>query len=218
MIYNQKEKTMNAEEIKSLLDSLADFIPQASQWEQGFFESVKSQFDKKHNLSVKQIETIQKIASKFTPEAIRERESWYESFGVVQKENLRVCAEYYKGSGYFRDLVEIILSEPDFIPTPALYKKFTENKFAIKVLEAHRAEPKFPVGSLATLRKTRSNGYLAISGAPAWSDINVLILTTDEPIVSSAKGCKRYKCMIVGGTDTFYCEERDLKKMKGSKK
>ena len=42
MIYNQKEKTMNAEEIKSLLDSLADFIPQASQWEQGFFESVKS--------------------------------------------------------------------------------------------------------------------------------------------------------------------------------
>ena len=53
---------MNNEEIKSLLDSLADFISQASQWEQGFFESVKAQFDKKHTLSVKQVETVQKLS------------------------------------------------------------------------------------------------------------------------------------------------------------
>ena len=209
---------MTTEEIKSLLDSLADFIPQASQWEQGFFESVKSQFDKKYSLSVKQIETIQKIASNFTPEAIREREAWYDSFGELQKENLRVCAEYYKGSGYFRDLVERILSEPDYIPTPALYKKFTENKFASKVLEAHRAEPKFPVGSLATLRKVRSNGYLAENGHAPWCDVNVMVLSTNEPIVSSARGCKRYRCVMVGSNVTLFCEERDLKKMKGGKK
>ena len=209
---------MTTEEIKSLLDSLADFIPQASQWEQGFFESVKSQFDKKHSLSVKQIETVQKIAAKFTPEAIREREAWYESFGDTQKENLRVCAEYYKGSGYFADLVERILTEPDYIPTPALYKKFTENKFASKVLEAYRAEPKFPAGSLATLRSKRSNGFLAINGIAPWCDLNVIVLSTSEPIVSSARGCKRYKCMMVGSTVTLYCEERDLKQMKGGKK
>ena len=208
---------MTTEEIKSLLDSLADFIPQASQWEQGFFESVRSQFDKKYSLSVKQIETIQKIAGKFTPEAIREREAWYESFGELQKENLRVCAEYYKGSGYFRDLVEKILTEPNFVPTPAQYKTFTENKYALKVLEAYRSEPKFPVGSLATLRKQRSNGYLAENGHAPWADVNVLILSTNEPIVSSARGCKRYRCMMVGSTVTLFCEERDLKKMKRSK-
>lgn len=209
---------MNTEEIKSLLDSLADFIPQASQWEQGFFESVKSQFDKKYSLSVKQIETIQKIAGKFTPEAIREREAWYESFGELQKENLRVCAEYYKGSGYFRDLVEKVLTDSDYIPTPALYKKFVENKFASKVLEAYRAEPKFPVGSLATLRKVRSNGYMAENGHAPWADVNVMVLSTNEPIVSSARGCKRYRCIMVGSPVTLYCEERDLKKMKGGKK
>ena len=209
---------MNNEEIKSLLDSLADFISQASQWEQGFFESVKSQFDKKHTLSVKQIETIQKIAGKFTPEAIRERESWYESFGELQKENLRVCAEYYKGSGYFRDLVEKVLTDSDYIPTPALYKKFVENKYAEKVLEAYRAEPKFPVGSLATLRKVRSNGYIAENGHAPWADVNVMVLSTNEPIVSSARGCKRYRCIMVGSPVTLYCEERDLKKMKGDKK
>ena len=209
---------MNNEEVKSLLDSLADFIPQASQWEQGFFESVKSQFDKKRTLSVKQIETVQKIAGKFTPEAIRERESWYDSFGQLQRENLRVCADYYKGTGYYRDLVEKVLADSKFVPSPKQYKMMCENKYAEKVLDAYRAEPKFPVGSLATLRKHRSNGYMAITGAPLWADINVFVLSTSEPIVSSAKGCKRYKCMVVGGTDTFYCEERDLKKMKRGKK
>ena len=209
---------MNNEEIKSLLTSVADFIPQASQWEQGFFESVKSQFDKNHTLSVRQIETVQKIAAKFSPEAIREREAWYESFGDAQRENLRVCADYYKSTGYYRDLVERILTDSNFVPSPKQYKMICENKYAEKVLNAYRAEPKFPVGSLATLRQMRSNGYMAITGAPAWAEVNVLVLTTNEPIVSSAKGCKRYKCMIVGGTDTFYCEERDLKNMKRGKK
>ena len=209
---------MNTEEIKSLLDSLADYIPQASQWEQGFFESVKAQFDRKHILSDKQLGTIQKIAGKFSPKAIREREVWYGSFTDAQRETMRVCADYYKGTGYYKDLVHSILSNSEFVPSPKQYKMLCENKYAAKVLDAYGSEPRFPVGSLATLRKVRSNGYLAISGAPAWRDINVLVLTTNEPIVSSAKGAKRYKCMIVGGTDTFYCEERDLKKMKRGKK
>ena len=209
---------MNTEEIKSLLDSLADYIPQASQWEQGFFESVKAQFDRKHTLSDRQVETVQKIAGKFSPAAIQERKAWYESFTDLQRETMRVCADYYKGTGYYKDLVHSILSNSEFVPSPKQYKMLCENKYAEKVLDAYRSEPKFPVGSLATLRKIRSNGYMAISGAPAWTDINVLVLTTNEPIVSSAKGAKRYKCMIVGGTDTFYCEERDLKRMKRGKK
>ena len=209
---------MNTEEIKSLLDSLADYIPQASQWEQGFFESVKAQFDRKHTLSDRQVETVQKIAGKFSPAAIQERKAWYESFTDAQRETMRVCADYYKGTGYYKDLVHSILSNSEFVPSPKQYKMLCENKYAAKVLDAYRSEPKFPVGSLATLRKIRSNGYMAISGAPAWTDINVLVLATNEPIVSSAKGAKRYKCMIVGGTDTFYCEERDLKRMKRGKK
>jgi len=209
---------MNTEEIKSLLDSLADYIPQASQWEQGFFESVKTQFDRKYTLSDRQVETVQKIAGKFSPAAIQERKAWYESFTDLQRETMRVCADYYKGTGYYKDLVHSILSNSEFVPSPKQYKMLCENKYAAKVLDAYRSEPKFPVGSLATLRKIRSNGYMAISGAPAWRDINVLVLATNEPIVSSAKGAKRYKCMIVGGTDTFYCEERDLKRMKRGKK
>jgi hypothetical protein len=49
-------------------------------------------------------------------------------------------------------------------------------------------------------------------------ELNVLVLSTDAPIVSAAVGAKRYKVMMVGATDTFFCEERDLKKMKRKKK
>jgi enoyl-CoA hydratase/carnithine racemase len=208
-------------DIKNMINTLADYIPQASQWEQGFFESVKTQFEKRHTLSEKQIETVQKIADKFSPEAIKERESWYSSWDEEKAETLRLCADYYMGTGYFRDVVDRVKTDKDFIPTPKLYKSMCQNKYADKVMTAYRAEPKFPVGSLATLRatKSRSVGYMVSNRD--WvndNEINVLILTTDEPIVSAAAGAKRYKCMIVGGTDTFFCEERDLKKMKRKKK
>ena len=209
---------MDQIDIKNMIESVSDFIPQASKWEQGFFESVKSQFEKRLTLSERQVEIVQKIAEKFSPEAIKERESWYSSWDDEKAETLRVCADYYMATGYFRDVAEKVKLDDGFIPTPKLYKTMCENKYTMKVMDAYRAEPKFPVGSLATLRKSRSNGYMAISGSPPWEDINVLVLATDEPIVSSAKGCKRYRCMIVGGTDVLFCEERDLKKIKRKKK
>ena len=212
---------MDQIDIKNMISTLADYIPQASQWEQGFFESVKSQFEKRHTLSEKQIETVQKIADKFSPEAVKERESWYSSWDEEKAETLRLCADYYMGTGYFRDVVDRVKTDKDFIPTPKLYKSMCQNKYADKVMDAYRAEPRFPVGSLATLRaaKSRSVGYMSNNrDMVSAGELNVLILTTDEPIVSAAVGAKRYKVMMVGGIDTFYCEERDLKKMKRKKK
>ena len=212
---------MDQNDIKNMISTLTDYIPQASQWEQGFFESVKSQFEKRHTLSSRQIEIVQKIAEKFSPEAIKERESWYSSWDEEKAETLRLCADYYMGTGYFRDVVDRVKTDKDFIPTPKLYKSMCQNKYADKVMDAFRAEPKFPVGSLATLRaaKSRSVGYMSNNrDMVSAGELNVLILTTNEPIVSAAVGAKRYKVMMVGGVDTFYCEERDLKKMKRGKK
>ena len=210
---------MNNEEIKSLLTSVADFIPQASAWEQGFFESVKSQFDKKHTLSVKQIETVQKIAAKFSPEALREREAWYQSFGKAQRETMLVCARYYAGTSYFRDLVEDVLDKPnEFIPTPKQFKAMTENKYAIQVLENWKAKPQFPVGSLVTLRKNAAKTFAWKLSKAGSEDINALVLTTDEPILSAARGSKRYKLALVGSNEIVYAEQRDLKKIRKVKK
>ena len=212
---------MDQIDIKNMISTLADYIPQASQWEQGFFESVKSQFEKRHTLSERQIEIVQKIAEKFSPEALKERETWYASWDEEKAETLRVCANYYMSTGYYRMLVDRVKESKEYIPSPKEYRAMCENKYADKVMDAYRAEPKFPAGSLATLRaaKSRSVGYMA--SKRNWipdGELNVLVLSTDAPIVSAAVGAKRYKVMMVGATDTFFCEERDLKKMKRKKK
>jgi len=212
---------MDQTDIKNMISTLADFIPQASKWEQGFFESVKSQFEKRHTLSPRQIEIVQKIAEKFSPEALQEREAWYASWDEEKAETLRVCANYYMSTGYYRMLVDRVKESKEYIPSPKEYRAMCENKYADKVMDAYRAEPKFPAGSLATLRaaKSRSVGYMA--SKRNWipdGELNVLVLSTDAPIVSAAVGAKRYKVMMVGATDTFFCEERDLKKMKRKKK
>ena len=219
---------MDQNDIKNMLDSLADFIPQASLWEQGFFESVQHQFGKYHTLSEPQVKTIQKISEKFSPEAIKEREGWYASWDEEKAEILRVCAYYYMHTGYFRDLCDEVKGDEEFVPTPKQYKSMCENKYAAKVITAHRAEPKFPVGSLVTLRSAmaRSIEYLVGNDRNVgWSkpktqrvEINVLVLSTTEPIISAAVGGKRYKCMPIGSTKTFCCDERDIKKMKRGKK
>ena len=216
---------MGQNDIKNMLDSLADFIPQASLWEQGFFESVQHQFAKYHTLSEPQVKTIQNISAKFSPEAIKEREAWYASFDEDRAEILRVCAHYYMHTGYFRDICDEISLNEKFVPTPKQYKSMCENKYAAKVMAAYRAEPKFPVGSLVTLRPAKARSIEYLVGNVGWKtpqtqrvEINVLVLSTTEPIISAAVGGKRYKCMPIGGTKTFCCDERDIKKMKRSKK
>jgi len=216
---------MDQNDIKNMLDSLADFIPQASLWEQGFFESVQHQFGKYHTLSEPQVKTIQNISAKFSPEAIKEREAWYASFDEDRAEILRVCAHYYMHTGYFRDICDEISLNEKFVPTPKQYKSMCENKYTAKVMAAYRAEPKFPVGSLVTLRPAKARSIEYLVGNVGWKtpqtqrvEINVLVLSTTEPIISAAVGGKRYKCMPIGSTKTFCCDERDIKKMKRGKK
>ena len=216
---------MDQNDIKNMLDSLADFIPQASLWEQGFFESVQHQFGKYHTLSEPQVKTIQNISAKFSPEAIKEREGWYVSWDEEKAEILRVCAHYYMHTGYFRDICDEISLNEKFVPTPKQYKSMCENKYTAKVMAAYRAEPKFPVGSLVTLRPAKARSIEYLVGNVGWKtpqtqrvEINVLVLSTTEPIISAAVGGKRYKCMPIGGNKPFCCDEKDLKKMKRGKK
>ena len=128
---------MDQIDIKNMIDALTDYIPQASKWEQGFFESVKSQFEKRHTLSPRQIEIVQKIAEKFSPEAIKEREGWYATWDEEKAETLRVCADYYRGTGYYRMLTDKIREDKSYIPSPKEYRAMCQNKYAEKVMAAH---------------------------------------------------------------------------------
>ena len=70
----------------------------------------------------------------------------------------------------------------------------------------------YPVGSFVDVRNTCGDYRVkhALSGQPA------IVLSTNETVVSAAKGAKRYKVLPIGSSKPIYAEERWLKKVKKS--
>ena len=120
---------MDQNGIKNMINTLADYIPQATAWEQGFFESVKSQFEKRHTLSEKQIELVQKIAKKFSPEAIQEREIWYASWDEKEKEMIVIVK-----------ILWILLATAAKLSTIGLAAYILENMFGAieRIIDRHQ--------------------------------------------------------------------------------
>lgn len=201
--------------IALLIQGLSELISQGTSWEQEFYNSVKTQFDARKGLSERQVEILNKIASNYSPEAIRDRAEWNTSYDNKKQEIAIICAHYYETTGYFHSLSKAIINEPDFVPSLKQYRSMCENKFTTKVLEAHFKEPNFPVGCLAQMRAghssmlTRNNPL----GKPPTQSM-VVVLRNDLRVTSAAKGSKRYEVVKVGGIKPFECEERDLKKLK----
>jgi hypothetical protein len=200
-----KERLSNLQEKKELL----------SDWERAFLESVGSQFDKKGNLSARQVETLEKIEKKVSPEAMNAREQWIENYTQIERSRAKVIAEYYKKTEYFQSLVRSILEDPEFVPEEEKYKKMANNKYALRVLTEYYAEPKYPNGSLVNLRTTAD--YLLRSGI---GDKHCVVIASGNQVgisSSSAKGAKLYKILPFGCAKIFQVEERFIKKAKKSK-
>ena len=191
-------------------------------WGRGFVNSLQGQIMAGRELSEKQIKTLEKIEAENSDEAIKARDTWkldyiYENDPAWPGRHSKVAevaARYYKAAGYFQRLVDSILNDDGFVPTIEQYNKITKNKYAVKVLTAHFADPKFAPGSLvqfgagahATLRRIK---------VPC-----VVISSNGGPIVSAAKGAKVYSVLPMGSAKTLLCEERHLKKARkvGGKK
>ena len=178
-------------------------------WAQGFLESLHSQVKmSKRSLSPKQIEILNKITDEHSAEALEAKELWKEEYVTQHKKEAIVVAEYYRSTGYFRDAVDSILNDENFIPSVNLFNKMCKNKYAMKVLSAWYAEPKYPSGT-AVMARAGQSWKLKAGG---------VVISTDEPIVSASKGCKRYKVLPYGHPRPVLCEERELKLFRKSKK
>jgi len=123
------------------------------------------------------------------------------------RDDMIVCANYYRPSGYFRALSEKIIEDNDFIPTLSEFNKMTKNKYAIKVLAEHKAEPKYAVGSYVLPRAGNYAVKQACGGKPC-----IVVAVNASPIVTAAKGAKIYKLLPIGKAETFYAEERAIMK------
>ena len=191
-------------------------------WGRGFINSLQGQIMAGRELSEKQIKTLEKIEAENSDEAIKARDTWkldyiYENDPAWPGRHSKVAevaARYYKAAGYFQGLVHSILNDDGFVPTIEQYNKITKNKFAVKVLTAHFADPKFAPGSLVQFGATAPSALRRIK-VPC-----VVISSNGGPIVSAAKGAKVYSVLPMGSAKTLLCEERHLKKARkvGGKK
>jgi len=131
------------------------------------------------------------------------------------KENMDTISSYYSSNGsYFRKIRTKYQSTG--IVSSFEYDRITKNKYASKVIEAYRAEPKFALGSLVDFRTNHceTSDVDGMRRVYKRSANGILILSNTERVISACKGAKRYKAVCVGDTKPFYIEERYLKKKK----
>ena len=117
-----------------------------------FAESLKKQFDDSGTLTPKQIECVDRMERRYSPEAQLKRERWAQSYKKEHRPTALICANYYVTTMYFRDLSVRIATDEDFVPTEKQFNALTKNKYAQKAIKAATEPPAFPVGSLCKVR------------------------------------------------------------------
>lgn len=174
-------------------------------WDYNFLGSVLEQNRNRGELSHRQLEILEKIESRHTAEAVAQRENWADNYNDEMAERMRVAAAYYAANPpYYGDLAHSVLTNDAFIPTEKQYRAMTENKYALKVLAAHFAEPAFPVGAKVMGRANAPHGLKGKKG--------FVMKVNAKPVTNAARGTKVYMILPVGEPTPIYCEERHLKK------
>jgi hypothetical protein len=106
-------------------------------------------------------------------------------------------------------MTKSIIEQGDYVPPMDKFQKMSQNKFATKVLAAWRADPKYPVGT-SVIRRDNAKAWGLGKGG--------MVLSTTEPIVSAADGCKMYKVLPYDSTTPILIEERYVKLFRGRRK
>jgi hypothetical protein len=151
------------------------------------------------------VEILEKIEGRYSDEAVAQRETWHDSYTPEMAERMRIAAAYYASNPpYYADLARSVLADPTgFVPSEKQYRAITENKYALKVLDAHFSEPKFPVGAKIMGRST---------GGPMRGKMGFVMKTDAKPVVNAARGTKVYMVLPVGEAVPVFVEERHLKR------
>jgi hypothetical protein len=177
-------------------------------WAADFMASIRDQAKRVGaRLSTRQQGIFEKIKAENTLECVSRRGRWAHEYRTHHLETATVLANYYLQSGYWTQMARNIIEQDNYVPPMDKFEKMRGNKFATKVLDAWRADPKYPVGTSVIERPGKTN-RLKKGG---------MVLTTTEPIVSAAAGCKRYLVLPYGSTQPVLVEERCVKLFRRAK-
>jgi hypothetical protein len=201
----EEAKNRDPSEYEALVADIEDVMSRTdeSSWSRGFLESLRDQAARAGaRLSPRQQEIFEKIKSENTPEMAHRRERWTEEYRAEHKPTARILATYYLTTGYWLDMARSIIDDDNYVPPMDKFQKMSGNKFAKKVLDAWRADPRYPVGT-SVIGRGGANAVSLIRGG--------MVLSTTEPIISAAAGCKRYKVLPYDSPEPVILEERDVK-------
>jgi len=173
--------------------------------DRSFAESLKAQFEDGGKLSPKQIECIDNMERRYSPESQLKRERWAQSYKKEHRPTALICANYYITTTYFRDLSLKIGSDEDFVPTEKQFNALTKNKYAQKAIKAATEPPAFPVGSLC---KVRANFNL-VSDRRLHDQMGLVV-------ANHAKGLYASSTILVNG-ENVKLQDRCLKAAKKKK-
>jgi len=176
-----------------------------SEKDRKFAESLKRQFEDGGKLSPKQIECIERMEQRYSPESQLKRERWAQSYKAEHRPTALICANYYVTTMYFRDLSVKIATDEDFVPTEKQFNALTKNKYAQKAIKAATEPPAFPVGSLC---KVRAN-YNLVSNRELHNQIG--LVTVNHPV-----GLHASSTLLINGVQVKL-EDRCLKAAKKKK-
>ena len=220
---------------QQIFDRLGAIIgaPTCTQWAHGFADSIREQVTKGRRLSDRQKVVCHKILKENSEEAQKSLANWETEYNENHKKKAIQIATYYKAQtgGYFGALVTSILA--DEVPPRGKYLKMSNNKYAKKVLAEIERKPrfstedhiepnsKFQTGySFKHPMMSGRNGDTYVSGDEKsnFKARGGIIIDVDDKIHSAAKGAKRYLVLPFGSANTYWVEERFLKKKSKVKK
>lgn len=180
-----------------------------------FVESLFDFFNKRGGLTENQLTSFEKIESRWSPQERVKLKIWEKEYRDDHLDDAKIVAEYYSYTGYFSTIAGKILTDETFVPPQKNFNRMMKNKYAAKILEAHKAEPRFNKNSLVQLRSTVGTTS---------SDMNLrslrsrlcFVLANDLPIRNATAGAKRYRVLPMGSSDPVELDEKHL--MKPNKK
>jgi hypothetical protein len=162
--YNRPKNVSSPELEERLFHFGGEISSHLTDWERDFVESITESYKKYKGLTPRQLEIFVKIEGKYCDAALSEKKAWTDSFDEEKRKTLKTVVDYYRNIGYFSSLVAKIDSDPDFVPDEGVWKKFTENKYAKKVLAVENTESKFIPGGFALMRDTFTPGNVGFWG------------------------------------------------------
>ena len=198
-------KNRDPGEYETIVADIEDVMSRADPggWSADFLASIRDQTKRVGaRLSERQQEMFEQIKAANTPETVKRRSQWAEEYRAEHGLTAMVLANYYLNTGYWIHLGRSIIDDAEYVPPMDKFQKMSQNKFAKKVMDAWHADPQYPVGT-SVIGRGGANAVSLIRGG--------MVLSTTEPIVSAAAGCKRYKVLPYDSPEPIMVEERDVK-------